>query len=72
VSKINYIRCGESEVHAAVRFHVPAVNQGQIVEVAYGVFGSGDAGPGDPYKRVTDRSVGTGLVEYYRLVEPRK
>ncbi len=60
-----YVECSESDVPAGVRFDVPGSNQGQIVEVAYGAVGSRyEAGEGDPWQRVTDRS--DGKVTYYR------
>lgn len=56
-----------------LRWDVPRVNQGQVVEVAYACPGSrGEAGYGDPYQRVTDQSEPTGSqrrVRYYRRVQ---
>lgn len=53
---------------AGMRFDVPARHQGQIVEYAYGVFKcAAQAGPGDPWLRVTDTGEGGG-VEHYRLI----
>ncbi len=63
-----YVRIQASEVPAGVRFDVPAHNQGQIVEVAYGGFDRAEHGAGDPYKRVTDRS--DRSVAYYKRVSP--
>ena len=63
-----YIQCTENEVPEDVRFHVSGRNQGQMIEVAYGTFGRSEAGPGDPYKRVHDRSIGPNAVTYYRRV----
>jgi len=63
-----YIPCNESDIPPNVRFDVPPRNQGQAVEVAYGDIGRG--GPndvGDPWKRVTDRSLGGGS-DYFRRV----
>ena len=68
MSKIKYVECRESEIPADIRFDVPRRNQGQIVEVAYGTFSRGEAGPGDPYKSVYDRST-QGPTRYYRLVD---
>lgn len=66
-----YISCEQSDIPAKVRFDVTARNQGQIVEVAYGTFGRGEAGRGDPYKRITDQSIDPRKperVKYFRLV----
>lgn len=70
-----YTPCDESSIPAGVRFDVPRHLQGQIVEVAYGGISRSEHGPGDLYKRVTDRSVGAGFpgrVTYYRLVNVRE
>lgn len=53
-------------VPGGIRFDVPMRNQGQIIEIAYGTFGRGEAGYGDEYQRVYDRSDGT--TRYYRRV----
>lgn len=64
-----YVQCSERDIPKGIRFDVPGRNQGQTVEVAYGSFYRGEAGEGDFFKRVTDRSIGPGAVTYYRLVE---
>lgn len=56
----------QTSVGASVRFDVPRRNQGQIVEVAYGALGAGEAGRGDPWMRVIDRS--DGSTTFWRLV----
>lgn len=68
-----YVETHEAQIPAAVRWTVPAQHQGQMVEVAYGHFGRDEAGPGDPYKRVTDQAI-TGAarrsgdgVTFYKL-----
>lgn len=66
-----YVPCTLADIPAEVRFDVPGHNQGQIVEVAYGTFSVGEAGVGDPYQRVIDRSLGQDdptRVSYYRRV----
>jgi len=65
-TKLTYEKCAEAEIPGKVRFDIPGHLQGQIVEVAYGGFGRYEHGPGDPYKRVTDRS--DRSVTYYRLI----
>lgn len=59
-----YQEIDESRIPSGVRWDVAPSAQGQMVEVAYGTFGAGEAGPGDPYKRVTDRADGSRT--YYR------
>lgn len=66
-TKYTYVPCRESEVPGDIRFDVPGHLDGQIVERAYGTRGRAEAGVGDPWKRVTDRS--TGAVTYYRLAD---
>lgn len=64
-----YVEISESEIPAGVRFDVPGRNQGQVIEVAYGGFNRASHDAGDPYKKVTDRSVPVGRasrVTYYR------
>lgn len=61
-----YEQCKEADIPAGVRFDVPRRQQGQIVEVAFGGRRRDEHDVGDPYKRVTDRSVGE--VTYYRRV----
>lgn len=64
--KYVYVECKESDIPSFVRWDVPARNQGQIVEVAYGAIGlAREADVGDPYKRVVDRS--DLHVAYYKL-----
>lgn len=70
-----YIQIPEREVPANVRWTIPAQNQGQIVEVAYGHFGLDDAGPGDLFERHADQAI-TGAVrrtgegvEYFKRIE---
>lgn len=65
--KPTYVRCQESEIPIGIRWDTPRHNQGQMVEVSYGTFGRGEAGSGDPYKRIEDRTDRT--VTYWRLVE---
>lgn len=63
---VKYIEIPAAQVPEDIRWDVPARNQGQIVEVAYGDhrrYGS-EANHGAPYKRVTDHSEGS--VTYYR------
>jgi hypothetical protein len=51
------------------RWHVPARNAGQTVEIAYAHASPdarSEADEGDEWQRVTDRGVGGG-VRYYRL-----
>lgn len=61
-----YVQLEKWQVPANVRFDVQAHRQGQIVEVAYGGFDRAEHGPGDLYKRVTDRGVGGGTRYYIR------
>lgn len=68
-----YQQVQANEVPKGIRFDVPARNQGQIIEVAYGdrmaVTAENDAGA--PWKRVTDTSLPPGhpeRVTYYRRV----
>lgn len=56
----SYIEITESAVPRCIRFDVLRVDQGQIVEVAWGTFSRYEAGPGDPYKRVIDQSYPSG------------
>lgn len=63
-----YILIQHHEVPGNVRFDVPPQNAGQAIEVAYGGFSRGTHCHGDPYKRVTDRSVGPHATTYYKLV----
>ena len=65
----NYIEINEDQIPAGVRFDVPARNQGQIVEIAYGGYDRAEHDEGDPYQRVIDKSepVGTAArVRYFR------
>jgi hypothetical protein len=62
--KVRYVECRHEEIPSGVRWSVPSRNQGQIVEVAYGSFGSSEGDHGDPFKRVTDASV--PAVTFYR------
>ena len=62
-----YIPCDLADIPNGVRFDVPRQNQGQIVEVAYGVIGRAPGERGDAWKSVTDRSIST-TPKYYRLV----
>lgn len=57
------------EIPDGVRFDTPGRNQGQIVEVAYGDFGRGEASDDSPYMRILDRS-GPDR-RYYRRREVR-
>lgn len=60
-----YVRVDPSAVPPGLRWDVPPINQGQIVEVAYACPGSrAAADEGDEWQRVTDR--GAGTVKYYR------
>jgi hypothetical protein len=59
-----YVRIEENQVPRGVTFHVPRFAQGQIIEVAWGTFGREEAGPGDLYQRVHDRSDGT--ISFYK------
>jgi hypothetical protein len=61
-----YVVCDASDIPAGVRFDVPRRLQGQTVEVAYGGFDRAEHDDGDPYKRVTDRSIGPKATTYYR------
>jgi hypothetical protein len=63
-----YRPVSKSVVPAGLRWDVPQRNQGQIVEVAYAEPGSrAEAGNGDKWQRVTDRS--DGSVQYFCRVE---
>ena len=71
-----YIECKETDIPRNVRFDTAERDQGQMVEVAYGTFGHGEAGPGDPYKRIVDRSVagafatvGHGVTFYKKVAQ---
>lgn len=64
-TKVAYQKIGANQLPAAVRFDVPAPNQGQIIEVAYGGFDRTEHGEGAAYKRVIDYSVGP-TPTYYR------
>ncbi len=64
-----YIEIQRAEISSMVRFDVPRQKQGQIVEIAYGTFGRGEACHGDPYKRVIDKSGGLGAERYYKWIE---
>ncbi len=68
MSKTKYTQIAANQVPANVRWDVPAHCAGQIVEVAYAAArpSRDEAGPGDPYQRVTDRS--DRSVTYYRSV----
>lgn len=68
-----YQQVQANEVPEGIRFDVPARNQGQIIEVAYGdrmeLKAENDAGA--PWKRVTDTSLPPShpeRVTYYRRV----
>lgn len=63
-----YVPCSLSDIPEGVTFHVLARDQGQIVEVAWGEFGAAEHGPGDPWKRVVDRSEGP-TPTYYRRAQ---
>lgn len=66
----NYEKISLEDLPDGLRFDVPGVNAGQIIEVAYGdraEYRSENA-RGAPYKRVLDRSDNT--VEYFRRVGP--
>ena len=62
----NYVKCEPSDVPENIRFDVPLRNQGQIVEVAFGVPNQvrSIADDGDPYMRITDH--GDGSVQFYK------
>ncbi len=70
MSTTTYDAVPASEVPQGIIWTVPAVSQGQIVEVAYsrgipaGKRVNYEAGHGDPYMREADASDGT--VAYYR------
>jgi hypothetical protein len=66
MTKYKYVRCPAAAVPDRIRFDVPRRNQGQIVEVAYGTSGRGEADRGDPFMRVVDLSDGLP-PDYYRL-----
>jgi len=53
-----YIPCTIDDIAAGVRWHTPAQNQGQIIEVSYAAApgAAHEANHGDEYQRVTDRS----------------
>lgn len=63
-----YIKIEAGQIPEGIRFDVPGRAGGQVVEIAYGTFGRGEASRGDPYKRITDRSRPHAEPEYYRLV----
>ena len=63
-AETKYTEISQDQVPAGVRFDVPRHLQGQIIEVAYGGFSRWEHGPGDLYKRVTDRS--DRSVSYYK------
>jgi hypothetical protein len=63
-----YKRITSDQLPKGVRFDVPPQNQGQAIEVAYGGFARSEHCDGDPYRRVTDRSIGNGVVTYYKMV----
>lgn len=70
---MSYIECSAREVPDRVRFDISRRNQGQIIEVAYGGYSAAEHGPGDPFKRVEDRSVepsSPDRITYYRHSEP--
>jgi len=72
-TKYEYIRIPASQVPEGVRFDVPARNQGQHTEVAYGGFGRAAHCEGDKYKRVrspTETITGQG-GQYYMLTQVR-
>lgn len=62
-----YVPCALAEIPDGVTFHVLRQDQGQTVEVAWGDYGRAEHGPGDPWKRVIDRSEGP-TPTYYRRV----
>lgn len=65
-----YDRIPYSQVPEGVRFDVLGRDQGQTIEVAWGGTGRAEHGPGDPYKRVWDKSDGpmTDAALYFRRV----
>lgn len=63
-SKPKYVQCDQADIPEGITFHVLRRDQGQIIEVAWGDYGRAEHGPGDPYKRITDRS--NRSVRYYR------
>lgn len=68
MASYEYVEIRESEVPARVRFDVPGRLQGQIVEIAYGGWSRGEHDEGDPYQRVTDRSL-VNSRRYYKRVD---
>lgn len=64
-----YVRCDVTEIPRAVRFDVLPQDAGQMVEVAWGTISKYEAAPGDPWKRVHNRSLGPAAIEYFRRVE---
>ena len=76
MTKGKYVPCLKTDIPAGMRFDVPDRHQGQIIEVAYGGFGSSeidDGVGGAVYKRVTDRGVRPDHPEYamyYRRLNP--
>lgn len=69
-TQTDLLRCTEADMPAGVRFDVPGRNAGQMVEIAYGTFGRGAAGEGDPWQMITYHAEG-GRREYFRLVDAR-
>jgi hypothetical protein len=63
-----YVECRLEDIPDGITFHVLPQDQGQIVEVAWGDFGNAEHGPGDPFKRIVDRSEGP-TPTYYQRVE---
>jgi hypothetical protein len=63
-----YKRITSDQLPKGLRFDVPKQNQGQAIEIAYGGFSRGEHSDGDPYRRVTDRSIGPAAVTYYKMV----
>jgi len=58
------------EVPEGIRFDTLRQDQGQIVEVSHGTFSRAEAGPDDPYLRVTDFSdAAPSRARYYKRRE---
>ena len=68
MTKPTYVLIDESQVPEGVLFATDLAFQGRMIEHAYGEPGRRTPGPGDLYKRVTDRSTGGG-TRYYRRVD---
>lgn len=61
-----YVQIKAEQVPEGIRFDVPSRHQGQAEEVAFGGCSRTEHDAGDPYKRVTDRSVYPPTVTYYK------